>query len=169
MLFRRIARQTDPGGECVSTPPHPFVFWIPVSDYGSEGKTCGSMPRRERPSSSPEFAGPAGCGGKLAIERELERQIDGSGSTHRGKCGKSGISQMRPMFATPCSKSQSRGPEFEAESNIGPEARSLDQRFGLNPVVCGPVHLCDEYSRSGQNREFPCQIAGPDGVSGNFE
>ena len=155
MLLGRIARQTDSGGKCIRSPLHPFVFWIAVSDDRSEGKTCGRVARRERPPSAPEFAGAVWFVGELAIKCELERQINCAGSTHSGKCGKSGISQVRPVFTTTYSIGQGRRSKFEAEADIGTEICGPLQRLGLNPVVSRPVNFCDEYSGSSQNGQFP--------------
>src|SRR6185312_2651847 len=100
--------------------------------------------------SGPEFAGAVGFVGKLAIEGQLECQIDGAGGTHSGKSGVSGVAQVRLVGAAANSISQGGRSEFEPESNVGPEARSLDQRLGLDPVVGGPVDPGDQYSRGTQ-------------------
>jgi hypothetical protein len=74
MFLCRIARETYAGCKRVSAPFKSSIMRITARHNRSEGKTCGRVSRRERPSAGPEFSCAIPCGGKFAIKRQLKAQ-----------------------------------------------------------------------------------------------
>src|SRR5215469_6186589 len=118
VLFGGIARQTDPCCKRIRPPLHPFILGISMRDDCSKSKAGGRVPGRERPSATPELTCAARSVRKLAIERELQSQVHGTGGSHRSECLESSIAQIGMVPAAPCSISQSSRSDLQAEANV---------------------------------------------------
>ena len=87
MFLGGVTREADSGGQRIGSPLDPWVMRIAMGDRGCEGKAGGGVSGGERSAASPELSGAVGAVGELAIESQLESEIDGSGG---GGCGKRG-------------------------------------------------------------------------------
>src|SRR5436305_8692962 len=127
MFFCRIARETYAGCKRISAPFKPSVMRIAVRDNGSEGKTCGRVSRRERPSAAPELTRAIPRSGKLAIKRQLKAQVYSTGGPHGCQRLKTSIAKIRMMVAAADAISQRARSKLHAKAHVRPQACRLLQ------------------------------------------